>query len=74
MICSLCGGSVEWQGPMSMLTHTKCLLCGAINVQVVDPESDVEHTGDQEAAEAARRSDEQGTENRHQRIIHRVFR
>jgi hypothetical protein len=40
MICSHCGGSVEWQGPLSMLTHTKCLSCGAVNAQVVAPESE----------------------------------
>ena len=37
MTCSICGGRVEWQGPLSNLTHTKCLLCGAINCQEVDP-------------------------------------
>jgi hypothetical protein len=41
MICSLCGGSVKWQGPLSMLTHTKCLSCGAVNAQV-PPEIDAE--------------------------------
>jgi len=37
MICSICGGRVEWQGPLSNLTHTQCLSCGAINCQEVDP-------------------------------------
>lgn len=39
MRCSLCGGLVEWQGPLTNLTHTKCLRCGAINSQ--EPESPV---------------------------------
>jgi len=37
VICSICGGRVEWQGPLSNLTHTKCLSCGEINCQEVDP-------------------------------------
>jgi hypothetical protein len=37
VICSICGGRVEWQGPFSNLTHTKCLACGEINCQEVDP-------------------------------------
>jgi hypothetical protein len=36
MQCEYCGGSVEWQGPLSNLTHTKCLRCGGINCQVVE--------------------------------------
>ncbi len=36
MICSNCGGSVEWKGKLSNLTHTECLKCGAINSQDVD--------------------------------------
>lgn len=36
MICSNCGGNVEWQGRLTNLTHTKCLKCGAINSQVVE--------------------------------------
>ena len=42
MICSICGGRVEWQGPLSNLTHTKCLSCGEINCQEVDPPQDDE--------------------------------
>ena len=38
MECSECGGRVEWQGPLSALTHTECLHCGALNSQL--PESD----------------------------------
>ena len=38
MICINCGGSVEWQGPLSNLTHTKCLRCGAVNSQIAEPE------------------------------------
>jgi len=37
MICSICGGRVEWQGPLSDLTHTKCLSCGEINCQCAAP-------------------------------------
>jgi hypothetical protein len=36
MECEYCGGSVEWQGPLSNLTHTKCLNCGGINCQVAE--------------------------------------
>lgn len=49
MKCSLCGGRVEWQGPLSNLTHTKCLSCGEINCQEVDPPQDEE---DEEAEES----------------------
>lgn len=38
MICSLCNGPVEWQGPLSMLTHTECLDCGAIDSQLSEDE------------------------------------
>jgi len=40
MICSICGGIVEWQGALSNLTHTKCLSCGAINSQKIDQEDE----------------------------------
>jgi hypothetical protein len=40
MICSICGGRVEWQGLLHNLTHTKCRACGAINAQEVDPQDD----------------------------------
>jgi predicted nucleic acid-binding Zn ribbon protein len=35
MICNECGGTVEWQGKLTDLTHTKCLECGALNTQKV---------------------------------------
>ncbi len=41
MICSMCGGRVEWQGRLSNLTHTKCLSCGQINCQEADPSPDI---------------------------------
>ncbi|TDR82162.1 hypothetical protein [Paludibacterium purpuratum] len=49
MICASCGGLVEWQGPMSNLTHTLCLSCGAINNQVVEePEEEYLEDEDRE--------------------------
>jgi ferredoxin len=36
MLCSICGGDVLWQGPLSSLTHTKCQRCGACNSQLPD--------------------------------------
>lgn len=43
MECEYCGGLVEWQGPLSNLTHTKCLRCGGINCQKVEaPQDDME--------------------------------
>ena len=36
MICRVCGGRVEWQGPLTNLTHTKCLSCGAENSQICE--------------------------------------
>jgi len=42
MECEYCGGRVEWQGPLSNLTHTKCLNCGGINCQVVHAPQDDE--------------------------------
>ena len=35
MICSKCGGSVEWMGLLGKLTHTKCQSCGALNSQIL---------------------------------------
>lgn len=35
MVCSICKGIVEWQGPLSNLSHTKCLQCGEINTQII---------------------------------------
>lgn len=40
MVCEYCNGQVEWQGPLSNLTHTKCLDCGATNCQTVEPSDD----------------------------------
>ena len=40
MICAGCGGSVEWKGPLSALTHTECEACGAIDNQ--EPETAAE--------------------------------
>ena len=42
MICSICGGRVEREGPISNLTHTKCLSCGVINCQEVNPPQEEE--------------------------------
>ncbi len=39
MECSLCGGYVEWKGPLVNLTHTECHGCGAINSQVVEDDT-----------------------------------
>lgn len=39
MQCEYCGGNVEWQGPLSNLTHTKCLNCGKINCQIINEEA-----------------------------------
>lgn len=36
MTCSLCGGYVEWKGPLVSLTHTECHDCGGINCQEVE--------------------------------------
>ena len=36
MTCSLCGGHVEWKGPIINLTHTECHGCGGINCQEVE--------------------------------------
>ncbi len=38
MICIYCGGVVQWQGPLSELTHTKCLSCGETNCQQISTE------------------------------------
>ena len=42
MECEHCGGNVEWQGPLSNLTHTKCLQCGGINCQIAEAPQDDE--------------------------------
>ncbi len=36
MICSICGGQVEWRGKLSALTHTECLDCGETNCQEIN--------------------------------------
>jgi hypothetical protein len=46
MICSSCGGSVTWCGPMSDLTHTECAGCGAHNNQIADQPDDEETEDD----------------------------
>jgi hypothetical protein len=38
MECSLCGGYVEWKGPITALTHTECHGCGAVNSQTHEDE------------------------------------
>jgi DnaJ-class molecular chaperone len=38
MECSLCGGYVEWKGPLTALTHTECHGCGAVNSQTPEDE------------------------------------
>jgi len=35
MICSKCGGSVEWVGSLTKLTHTECQNCGERNSQIL---------------------------------------
>ena len=52
MECECCGGSVEWQGPLSNLTHTKCLRCGGINCQVVNAPQDDEEEIDNSLQQA----------------------
>lgn len=46
MTCSQCGGPVVWKGPLSELTHTECLQCGAANSQA--PGQDNEREGNNE--------------------------
>jgi DnaJ-class molecular chaperone len=36
MICSKCGGSVEWKDPLTNLTHTQCARCRAVNCQAAE--------------------------------------
>lgn len=37
MKCGSCGsGWVEWQGPLTALTHTLCKMCGAVNAHIED--------------------------------------
>ena len=43
MECSTCGGSCEWQGHITNLTHVKCLGCGAVNSQLPEDEDDDEN-------------------------------
>jgi hypothetical protein len=42
MKCSLCGGYVEWKGPLANLTHTECASCGGINCQELETLEDYE--------------------------------
>lgn len=42
MKCSLCGGHVEWKGPLTNLTHTECSDCGGTNCQEVEEPADEE--------------------------------
>ena len=39
MKCSVCGGYVEWKGPLLNLTHTECSECGGINCQEPEVEN-----------------------------------
>lgn len=45
MICAGCGGSVEWKGPLSALTHTECEACGAIDNQEPETAAEEEPAG-----------------------------
>ena len=47
MICSICGGQVEWQGPLTNLQNTKCLNCGATNCQIVESISEDDNVKDE---------------------------
>lgn len=41
MKCSKCGGVVCWRGQFSLMAHTKCEECGAVDSQVVElPDDD----------------------------------
>lgn len=50
MTCSICGGYVEWKGPIVNLTHTECAQCGGVNCQEVEDvdSTECEETEDQE--------------------------
>lgn len=39
--CGICGGPMEWRGPLSNLGHTRCLDCKALNTHE-GPESEWE--------------------------------
>jgi Zn ribbon nucleic-acid-binding protein len=43
MKCSICGGYVEWKGPLSNLTHTECAKCGGKNCQLPEEQEEREH-------------------------------
>ena len=47
MICSNCGGLVEWKGPLTNLTHTQCLECGSVNCEEAEP-NEYEYNWDNE--------------------------
>lgn len=36
MTCKICGGIVEWRGPLTNLTHTECISCGGLNSQELE--------------------------------------
>lgn len=41
MICSLCGRyGIQWVGPVSRLTGTRCPHCGGQNCQIEDVQED----------------------------------
>ena len=46
MKCQACGGALEWVGPLSALTHLRCLGCGAepaereVECSACNPESE----------------------------------
>jgi hypothetical protein len=39
MKCSFCGERAEWRGPLSSITHTKCLNCGRINCETAEEDA-----------------------------------
>ena len=51
MICAICGGQVEWRGPLSELTHTQCFDCGAYNCQEVTEGPDEDYLDREPAKE-----------------------
>lgn len=58
MKCSLCGGYVEWKGPLSNLTHTECADCGGTNCQEVEFVEYMDPSDDPREIEADYRMDE----------------
>lgn len=43
MECTICGGLVEWKGPLANPSHTECKNCGARNSQVKEQDETCEH-------------------------------